>query len=140
MPHKEGGRTYLHTVVNEHFQGRPVHENVKFKRVIRLDSYVANLSVKNGLLKPSDQPREGVRSNSAPRSGGGGLPRDGRTACDKDAVAPVTQGGAMCKQYEVIQMNNRDPNSKEESSPSGLDRRETRPPACAGPTCVSRCP
>ena len=27
----------------------------------------------------------------------------------------------MCKQYEVIQMNNRDPNSKDESSPSGLD-------------------
>jgi hypothetical protein len=30
----------------------------------------------------------------------------------------------MCKQYEVIQMNNRDPNSKDESSPWGLNRRE----------------
>ena len=30
----------------------------------------------------------------------------------------------MCKQYEVIQINNRDRNSKDESSPSGLDRRE----------------
>jgi hypothetical protein len=36
MLHKEGGRSYLYTVVNEHFQGRPVDENVKFNRVIRV--------------------------------------------------------------------------------------------------------
>jgi hypothetical protein len=29
----------------------------------------------------------------------------------------------MCKQYALIQMNYRDPNSKDESSPSGLNRR-----------------
>ena len=36
MPHKEADRTYLHTVVHEHFQGRPIDENVKFNRVIRI--------------------------------------------------------------------------------------------------------
>ena len=34
--HKEGGRSYLYTVVNEHFESGPVDQNVKFNRVIRI--------------------------------------------------------------------------------------------------------
>jgi hypothetical protein len=36
MLHEEGSRSYLYTVVNEHFQDRPVDQNVQFDRVIRI--------------------------------------------------------------------------------------------------------
>ena len=36
MPHKEAGRTNLHTIVNEHFERRPIYENVEFNRIIRI--------------------------------------------------------------------------------------------------------
>jgi D-arabinose 1-dehydrogenase-like Zn-dependent alcohol dehydrogenase len=40
-------------------------------------------------VEQEDQPRQGLRPDLASRGGGGGLPRDGRTACDQDAAAPV---------------------------------------------------
>ena len=47
------------------------------------------------VLERQDRPRQGLRPDAAARSGGGGLPRDGRAPRDQDAAAPVIDASTL---------------------------------------------